>query len=186
MRWKFHVRFLGEGVGATSPPYPTGVWAANQDAPRAGERHPGAEIGFRFIFSSIPPHDATTSGSGPMIPRRPGASARGTPRSVPADPTRSARPGPAALPPTDPASLPTGTERKPDRSRPARGNSPMWGYASIVSEVEIVADPAATSEAVRAERSSLRQVRAVLELSPDRRPRRRASHALRALRAGDR
>jgi isoleucyl-tRNA synthetase len=29
----------------------------------------------------------------------------------------------------------------------------MWGYASIVSEVEIVADPAATSESDRADRS---------------------------------
>ena len=29
MKGNFHVQFLGEGVAATSPPYPTPGWATN-------------------------------------------------------------------------------------------------------------------------------------------------------------
>ena len=33
MKGNFHVQFLGEGVAATSPPYPTPGWATTQVYP---------------------------------------------------------------------------------------------------------------------------------------------------------
>ena len=33
MKGNFHVQFLGEGVAATSPPYPTPGWATTQAYP---------------------------------------------------------------------------------------------------------------------------------------------------------
>ena len=36
MKGNFHVQFLGEGVAATSPPYPTPGWATTQVYPARG------------------------------------------------------------------------------------------------------------------------------------------------------
>ena len=36
MKGNFHVQFLGEGVAATSPPYPTLGWATTQVYPARG------------------------------------------------------------------------------------------------------------------------------------------------------
>ena len=46
MKGNFHVQFLGEGVAATSPPYPTLGWATTQVypariTPDTGLRPPG-------------------------------------------------------------------------------------------------------------------------------------------------
>ena len=38
MKGNFHVQFLGEGVAATSPPYPTPGWATTQVYPAAKPR----------------------------------------------------------------------------------------------------------------------------------------------------
>ena len=37
MKGNFHVQFLGEGVAATSPPYPTLGWATTQVYPAQGD-----------------------------------------------------------------------------------------------------------------------------------------------------
>ena len=37
MKGNFHVQFLGEGVAATSPPYPTPGWATTQVYPARGD-----------------------------------------------------------------------------------------------------------------------------------------------------
>ena len=42
MKGNFHVQFLGEGVAATSPPYPTLGWATTQVYPARGARPRGA------------------------------------------------------------------------------------------------------------------------------------------------
>ena len=39
MKGNFHVQFLGEGVAATSPPYPTPGWATTQVYPARISRH---------------------------------------------------------------------------------------------------------------------------------------------------
>ena len=39
MKGNFHVQFLGEGVAATSPPYPTLGWATTQVYPARKSRH---------------------------------------------------------------------------------------------------------------------------------------------------
>ena len=36
MKGNFHVQFLGEGVAATSPPYPTPGWVTTQVYPAQG------------------------------------------------------------------------------------------------------------------------------------------------------
>ena len=38
MKGNFHVQFLGEGVAATSPPYPTLGWATTQVYPARNTR----------------------------------------------------------------------------------------------------------------------------------------------------
>ena len=38
MKGNFHVQFLGEGVAATSPPYPTPGWATTQVYPASKRR----------------------------------------------------------------------------------------------------------------------------------------------------
>ena len=38
MKGNFHVQFLGEGVAATSPPYPTPGWATTQVYPAQGDK----------------------------------------------------------------------------------------------------------------------------------------------------
>jgi hypothetical protein len=40
MKGNFHVQFLGEGVAATSPPYPTPGWATTQVYPAQGYMMP--------------------------------------------------------------------------------------------------------------------------------------------------
>ena len=39
MKGNFHVQFLGEGVAATSPPYPTPGWATTPVYPARGATH---------------------------------------------------------------------------------------------------------------------------------------------------
>ena len=41
MKGNFHVQFLGEGVAATSPPYPTLGWATTQVYPARITRDTG-------------------------------------------------------------------------------------------------------------------------------------------------
>ena len=44
MKGNFHVQFLGEGVAATSPPYPTPGWETTQVYPaRGGDPDPAEE-----------------------------------------------------------------------------------------------------------------------------------------------
>ena len=43
MKGNFHVQFLGEGVAATSPPYPTPGWATTQVYPA---RVSGGDLGW--------------------------------------------------------------------------------------------------------------------------------------------
>ena len=50
MKGNFHVQFLGEGVAATSPPYPTLGWATTQVYPARGPPPPAeAEVRDRLI-----------------------------------------------------------------------------------------------------------------------------------------
>ena len=42
MKGNFHVQFLGEGVAATSPPYPTPGWATTQVYPAQGTHGSGS------------------------------------------------------------------------------------------------------------------------------------------------
>ena len=53
MKGNFHVQFLGEGVAATSPPYPTLGWATTQVYPARISLTPDflrGVIQCRFIF----------------------------------------------------------------------------------------------------------------------------------------
>ncbi len=43
MKGNFHVQFLGEGVAATSPPYPTPGWATTQVYPARNSLLPSRE-----------------------------------------------------------------------------------------------------------------------------------------------
>ena len=49
MKGNFHVQFLGEGVAATSPPYPTSGWATTQ-VYRPGLR---PDTGLRRVRSAV-------------------------------------------------------------------------------------------------------------------------------------
>ena len=50
MKGNFHVQFLGEGVAATSPPYPTPGWATTPVYPahRLDRPHRLDPIGFAY------------------------------------------------------------------------------------------------------------------------------------------
>ena len=65
MKGNFHVQFLGEGVAATSPPYPTPGWATTQVYP--GPR-PARER--QSTISDVP--FALLGHSGPPLVRWPG------------------------------------------------------------------------------------------------------------------
>ena len=59
MKGNFHVQFLGEGVAATSPPYPTPGWATTQVYPARITPTPD----YTDIPSRIYRHD-----DGPILP----------------------------------------------------------------------------------------------------------------------
>jgi len=55
MNGNIHVQFLGEGVAATSPPYPTPGWATTQVYPAQGRpRAPRASVGEILIVRRDP------------------------------------------------------------------------------------------------------------------------------------
>ena len=54
MKGNFHVQFLGEGVAATSPPYPTPGWATTQVYPACeAPPPPGARFSSGFTARTL-------------------------------------------------------------------------------------------------------------------------------------
>jgi len=61
MKGNFHVQFLGEGVAATSPPYPTPGWGTTQvyparNSPRLGLRPREIQDGNGQLATRLPFH----------------------------------------------------------------------------------------------------------------------------------
>ena len=53
MKGNFHVQFLGEGVAATSPPYPTPGWATTQVYPARNSRDTGIPAPVRSLMIKL-------------------------------------------------------------------------------------------------------------------------------------
>ena len=55
MKGNFHVQFLGEGVAATSPPYPTLGWATTQVYParEAQSKSAGSPLGYPPLWPGV-------------------------------------------------------------------------------------------------------------------------------------
>ena len=159
MKGNFHVQFLGEGVAATSPPYPTPGWATTQVYPAritAGSllphvrpddpptepvwssepRGPVASPWIHRAFIACPP--GTSSVATRSVANTSGISPEAASRS-----TRAARPSPPAWgsenAPPDPMIAGKSLERMSVGSRPTTGSTlptprgvwHYWGRKSV-------------------------------------------------------
>ena len=71
MKGNFHVQFLGEGVAATSPPYPTPGWATTQVYP-ARITHGGSNCSVATIgHDNCTCHERGVSSNGTVMEHYP-------------------------------------------------------------------------------------------------------------------